>query len=142
MLVIVILPVLFAPIIPVEVTTTETRTRKLLSYYKTQSIDDDSSFPDYVNITNYDTVGGTYTVTMNKSSVPPDYSGPPFGGPYYFNPFEDTTTQSMFIGSRNSGIFYAPDNWSYFTYEVTIPTKQEHYNVTKTEYRSIITLFT
>lgn len=55
--------------------------------------------------------------------------------------FEDTTTQSIFIDSRNSGIFYAPDSWSYFTYEVTIPTKQENYNVTKTELKPIIAVF-
>ena len=74
---------------------------------------------------------------MNKSSVPPDYAGP-----FAFETFEDTTTQSMFIASRDSGIFYAPDSWSYFTYEVTIPTKQENQTVTNTEYRSIIDLLT
>ena len=56
-LAIVLLSVLFAPIIPVQVTTTKTRTMKLLSYYKTQSVNDDSRYPDYVNVTNYDTVG-------------------------------------------------------------------------------------
>ena len=135
-LIIVIIPVLFAPIIPVQITTTETRTKKLLSYYKTQSVDYDSSYPDYVNVTNYDTVGGTYTVTMQKSSVPPDYSGP-----FDYETFEDTTTQSMFIAAGDSGIFNAPESWSYFTYEVTIPTKQENYTTTKTEYRSIIALW-
>ena len=127
-LVIVILPVLFAPIIPVQVTTTETKTVKLLSYYKVQHADNGS---DYVNVTNFDTAGGTYTVTIQKAP-----------GPFSHETFEDTTTQSMFIASRNSGIFYAPDSWSYFTYEVTIPTKEENYTVTKTEYRSIIALFT
>lgn len=117
----------FAPIIPVQVTTTETRTVKLLSYYKIQHADNGS---DYVNVTNYDSVAGTYTVTIQKAS-----------GPFSHETFEDTTTQSIFIDSRNSGIFYAPDSWSYFTYEVTIPTKQENYNVTKTELKPIIAVF-
>ena len=128
-IVIVLLPVLFAPIIPVQVTKIETRTRKLLSYYKTQSADGD---PSYVNVTNYDTVGGTYTVTMQESGFPP----------YYAETFEDTTTQSMFIAAGDSEIFNAPESWQYFTYEVTIPTKQENYTVTETEYRSIIALIT
>jgi len=127
-LVIVILPILFAPIIPVEVTTTETRTRKLLSYYKTQSVDD-SNNSEFVNVTNYDSVGGTYSVTMQRTSGPWEH----------YETFEDTT-QSMFIAAGDSGIFYVPESWSYFNVEVTIPTKQEKYNVTKTEYRSIITL--
>jgi hypothetical protein len=127
-IVIVILPVLFAPIIPVQVTTTETKTVKLLSYYKVQHADNGS---DYVNVTNFDTVGGTYTVTIQKAP-----------GPFSHETFEDTTTQSIFIASRNSGIFYAPDSWTYFTHEVTIPTKEENYTVTKTEYRSIIALST
>ena len=126
--VVVMLSVLFAPIIPVQVTTTETRSWKLLSYYKRQSIDD---YSYYVNVTNYDSVGGTYTVTLQRTSGPwEDYET-----------FEDTT-QSMFIAPRRSGIFYAPDGWRYFTIEVTIPTKEENYTVTKTEYRSIISLIT
>ena len=132
-IIIALLILLFAPILPVQVTTTETRTVKLLSYYKIQHADNGS---DYVNVTNYDSVGGTYTVTIQKASVPPDYAGP-----FAFETFEDTTTQSMFIASRNSGIIYAPDSWSYFTYEVTIPTKQENYNVTKTELKPIIDVF-
>ena len=66
-LVFALLIILFAPIIPVQVTTTETRTIKLLSYYKVQHADNDS---DYVNVTNYDNVGGTYTVTIQRTSGP------------------------------------------------------------------------
>ena len=114
--------ILFAPIIPVQVTTTETRTIKLLSYYKVQHADNGS---DYVNVTNFDTVGGTYTVIIHKTS-------------YERLTIEDTTEQSMFIAARNSGIFDVPQSWSYFNYEVTVPTKQENYNVTKIELKSII----
>jgi hypothetical protein len=98
-------------------------------------VENDSEYMDYVNVTNYDTVGGTYTVTMNKSSVPPDYAGP-----FEIETFEDTTTQSIFIAAGDSGIFNAPQSWSYFTYEVTVPTKQESYNVTTTELKSIINI--
>jgi hypothetical protein len=123
-LVFALLILLFTPIIPVQVTTTETRTIKLLSYYKVQHADNDS---DYVNVTNFDTVGGTYTVIINKTS-------------YERRTVEDTTEQSMFIAARNSGIFIVPQSWSYFTYEVTVPTKQESYNVTSTELKSIINI--
>lgn len=129
-LVLVMLPVLFAPMIPVQVTTTESSTRKLLSYYKSQSADD-SSYSDYVNVTNYDSVGGTYTVTLQRTSGPWDD----------YETFEDTT-QSMFIDAGDSGIFYAPEGWMYFTIEVDVPTKQVNYNVTTTEYHSIIDLIT
>ena len=126
-LVFALLIILFAPIIPVQVTTTETRTIKLLSYYKVQHADNDS---DYVNVTNYDNVGGTYTVTIQRTSGPWER----------YETFEDTT-QSMFIAAGDSGIFNVPQSWSYFTYDVTVPTKQEKYNVTKTELKPIIGIF-
>lgn len=134
-LVFALLILLFVPIFPVQVTVTENRTMKLLSYYKVHYVDNDSDYMDYVNVTNYDIVGGTYTVTMNKSSVPPDYAGP-----FRVETFEDTTTQSIFIAAGDSGVFSAPQSWSYFTYEVTVPTKQERYNVTTTELKSIINI--
>ena len=123
-LVFTLLILLFAPIIPVQVTTTETRPMKLLSYYKVQHADNGS---DFVNVTNFDTVGGTYTVIIHKTS-------------YERLKIEDTTEQSMFIAARNSGIYIVPQSWSYFTYEVTVPTKQESYNVTTTELKSIINI--
>lgn len=121
-LVFALLILLFAPIVPVQVTITETRTIKLLSYYKVQPADNDS---DYVNVTNFDTVGGTYNVVIRKTS-------------YERLTIEDTMEQSLFIAARKSGIFIVPQGWSYFTYKVTVPTKQENYNVTKTELKSII----
>jgi hypothetical protein len=87
-LVFALLIILFAPKIPVQVTTTETRTIKLLSYYKVQHADNDS---DYVNVTDYDNVGGTYTVTIQRTSGPWER----------YETFEDTT-QSMFIAAGNS----------------------------------------
>jgi hypothetical protein len=47
----------------------------------------------------------------------------------------------MFIAAGDSGIFNVPQSWSYFTYDVTVPTKQEKYNVTKTELKPIIGIF-
>jgi hypothetical protein len=93
-LVFALLIILFAPIIPVQVTTTETRTIKLVSYYKVQHADNDS---DYVNVTDYDNVGGTYTVTIQRTSGPWER----------YETFEDTT-QSMFIAAGDSGIFNVP----------------------------------
>jgi hypothetical protein len=121
------LPVLFAPIIPVKVTTTETIEQKLTSYYKKQSVDDSY----FVNVTNYGTIGGTYTVTLLRTSGPWEH----------YETFEDTT-QSMFIDAGDSGIFPAPEGWMYFTIEVDVPTKPVNYNVTTTEYHSIIGLIT
>jgi hypothetical protein len=132
-LAIVLLIAFFASIIPVQVTMTETRTRKVLSYHKVHYPGDDSRYPDYVNVTNYDTIGGTFLVIMNKTSHPFDYAGP-----FWEVTVEDTTEQSMFIAAGDNGIFNVPQGWEYVTYEVTVPTKQEEYNVTETELKSII----
>jgi hypothetical protein len=125
--------VLVIPIIPIQYTVTETRNRNLRYSSGVYGI---YNVPKFVNVTNKDSIGGTFSITMQK---------------WYVNPIgqkqlEDTVTQSAFISAGATHTFYLPEDWIIiqpmysFTYSVTPPTTQENYNVTKTEYKSIFNL--
>jgi hypothetical protein len=125
--------VMVIPIIPIQYTVTETRTRNLRYSSEVYGI---YNIPKFVNVTNTDPIGGTFSITMQK---------------WYVNPIgqkqlEDTVTQSAFIPAGATHSFYLPEDWlivppTYsFTHSVTPPATQENYNVTKTEYKSILNL--
>jgi hypothetical protein len=125
--------VLVIPIIPIRYTVTETRTRPLQYTSQVYGI---YNVPKFVNVTNTDSIGGTFSITMNK------WYNTPLGQ----QQLEDTSTQSSFISAGATHSFYLPEDWIVispmysFTYSVSAPSKQENYNVTKTEYKSILNL--
>lgn len=137
--VMIVLIILFSPIIPVQSTTTETRTVNLLHgdqlYDKLVAGVDVG--PYFVNVTNRDLVARNFSVTMNL----------------WLNPLivgnkqlQDTSVQTSVISAGGPHLFYIPSDWAVvapmysLTYSVTSPTKLEDYNVTKREYKSVITL--
>lgn len=125
--------ILVSPIVPVQYTVTKTRTRHLRYSSKVYGI---YNVPKYVNVTNKDTIGGSFSVTMKMW----------FNNPLGQSQLEDTSTQSSFISAGATHTFYLPDDWIIiqpmysFTYPVSAPSTQENYNVTKTEYKSILNL--
>lgn len=125
--------VLVIPIIPIQYTVTQTRTRNLLYSSNVYGI---YNVPKFANVTNKDSIGGSFSVTMKKW----------YNNPLGQSQLEDTSTQSSFISAGATHTFYLPDDWIIiapmysFTYSVSAPTKQENYNVTKTEYKSIFNL--
>jgi|GEM_PF-2812372 len=168
LLAIALLILLFAPIIPVQVAVTETRTRNLLfetQEHLTPYLDVEGGNvtdahgntiyrTDYVNVTNCDIIGGNFSITLSKFYRSYDFrSGP-------INKLENTITQSAFIAAGASEVFTIPQSWGHLntnntnyelgygtqSYELDIdvfsPTIQENYTVTNTEYRSIVTLST
>jgi uncharacterized membrane protein len=130
------LVVLFAPIIPTQHAVTKTRTRKI--HYTSEVYGQTIGYfiPKYVEVKNTDTVGGTFSITMNK------WYNPPLGQ----RQLEDTSTQSSSIAAKTTHAFYLPDNWIIlpamysFTYSVTAPSTQETYQATETEYKSLLNL--
>lgn len=126
--------ILSAPTIPVEYTVTQTRTRPLR--YKVQ-YHNETGVPLYVNVTNTDSVGGVFSVTMELSE------GKPVIGGVEFERREETTVY-LFIDAGDSAKFESPEEWMplesryAFFYTVTPPITQENCNVTKIEYKSLI----
>jgi hypothetical protein len=129
-LVIVVLGVLFIPYIPI----TKEKTRTVTLQYNSQ-LYNNSPLRSYVNVTNEDSISGDFSVTMN----------------YWYTPLtgqeqlENTSSQSLFIKARATQTFYVPSGWidfdfSLITYSVSAPTKQQSYNVTNTQYKSIFDL--
>lgn len=137
---------LLAPIIPVQVIKTEIRTRNLQfnSEVHDALFGNDLYYPSYVSVTNLDSEGGTFLVTMNKTLV---------GLNQYWQPYttvENTTTESMYIAPATTDNFNVPESWGYLnitsssrelTYSVSAPTIQENYSVVIIEHKSIIDLF-
>jgi len=125
--------VLVSPIVPIQYTVTQTRTRNLRYSSKVYGI---YNVPKFVNVTNKDSIGGSFSVTMNN------WYNTPLGD----RQLEDTSTQSSFISAGTTHTFYLPSDWIIiapmysFTYSVSAPSTQENYNVTKTEYKSILNL--
>jgi len=124
---------LVIPIIPIQCTILKTRTVNLNYESGVYGV---YNIPKFVNVTNKDSIGGTFSITMQK---------------WYVNPIgqkqlEDTVTQSAFIPAGATHTFYLPEDWlivppTYsFTYSINPPTKQETYNVTKIEYKSVLDL--
>ena len=140
---IVIVILLVSPIIPIQYPVTRTRTRNLL--YSAQLYDKiflgNDLGPYFVNVTNTDSIGGDFSITMNKWLYNPAY---PISGPE--RTLQSTSSQSSYIDARTTHIFYIPSDWYIFapmysiTYSVSAPSIQENYNVTQTEYKSIISL--
>ncbi len=126
--------VLVIPIIPIQKTVTKTRTRNLL--YNDKFIRGDNYGDSYVSITNKDSIGGIFSVTMNHYLIyPPDGT----------KKLEDTFSQSLFINAGATQIFHFP-NWNWyiigdaFDYSISAPSTQESYQETQTEYKSILSL--
>jgi hypothetical protein len=128
--IIVVLGALFIPYIPI----TKKKTRTVTLQYNSQ-LYNNSPYQSYVNVTNEDSIGGNFSVTMN----------------YWYTPLtgqeqlENTSSQSLFIKAGDTQTFYVPSGWidfdfSLITYSVSAPTKQENYNATNTEYKSILDL--
>jgi len=134
--VITLIVILVAPIIPIEYTVTQTRTRNLRYSSEVYGTAIMVWVPKFVNVTNKDSIGGSFSVTMNN------WYNTPLGQ----RQLEDTSTQSSFISARTTHTFYLPSDWIIiapvysFTYSVSAPSTQENYNVTKTEYKSILNL--
>ena len=124
--------VLVIPVIPITYSITKTRTVNLKYGSEVYGI---YNIPKFVNVTNKDSIGGTFSITMKK---------------WYINPIgqkqlENTVTQSAFISAGATHRFNLPEDWIIappysFTYSVTPPTKQEKYNETRIEYKSIFEL--
>jgi len=125
--------ILVSPIVPIQYTVTKTRTRNLKYTSKAYGV---YNVPKFVNVTNTDSISGSFSVTMNK------WYNTPLGQ----RQLEDTSTQSSFISARTTHTFYLPSDWIIivpmysFTYSVSAPSTQETYNVTQTEYKSILNL--
>jgi len=124
---------LVIPIIPIQCTILKTRTVNLNYESGVYGV---YNIPKFVNVTNKDSIGGTFSIKMQK---------------WYVNPIgqkqlEDTVTQSAFIPAGTTHTFYLPEDWvivppTYsFTYSINPPTKKETYNVTKIEYKSVLDL--
>lgn len=128
--------VLISPIIPTQHTVTKTRTRNLRYSSKVYGQSIGLFVPKLVNVTNLDSIGGSFSVTMNM------WYNPPLGQPQ----LKDTSTQSSSIPARATHAFYLPSNWiilepmNSFTYSVSAPTTQESYQETQTEHKSILNL--
>jgi len=129
--------ILFVPFIPVQYTTAKTRTVNLQYHAEVYGINVGLWIPKIVNVTNKDSIGGTFSITMKM------WRNNPLGQPRLL----DTSTDSSFINAGDTHTFPLPDDWIinpvYFdslTYSVSAPSKQENYNVTNTEYKSILNL--
>ena len=128
--------VLVIPIVPIGKTVAKTRTRYLQYTSEVYGL---FNVPKSVNVTNTDSIGGTFSITMNMWSnviirgiVTPRLI--------------DTSTQSSFISARTTYTFHLPDNWFImdpiysFVYSVSPPSTQVIYNETQTEWKSILSL--
>jgi len=128
--------ILFAPIFPVESIETKTRTRPL--QYSAQDYNY-SNVPRFVNVTNTDSVGGVFSVTLELSEGKGVVGGVEFTT-------KETKTLSRFIDAGATEKFSSPNEWFLiqwkytFFYKVTAPEIQENYNVTKTEHKSLISI--
>ena len=128
--------VLFAPIVPVEFITTQTRIRPL--WYNDQYYNETGA-PLYVNVTNTDSLAGVFSVTMRLSEGKPVVGGVEFET-------KETTTISLFIDAGATEKFSSPEEWMplesiyAFFYFVSAATTQEKYNVTRTECKTIISI--
>jgi len=125
--------ILVSPIVPIQYTVTKTRTRNLKYTSKAYGV---YNVPKFVNVTNKDSIGGSFSVTMKM------WYNPPLGQPE----LEDTSTQSSFISAGATHTFYLPSDWIIIepmyslTYSVSAPSTQESYQEIQTEYKSILNL--
>ncbi len=131
---ILVVVILFAPIIPTQSTVAKTRARNL--QYTSGAYGPFGITPRYVNVTNTDTIAGSFSVKMNM------YYNPPLGQ----TQLKETSTQSSFISAKATRTFNLPSDWYIdgfmytFSYSVTPATTQVSYNETQTEFKSILNL--
>lgn len=131
-----IVMILVSPIVPVRYTVAKTRTRNLRYSSDVYGI---YNVPKTVKVTNQDSVGGSFSVTMSEWS-----SGFANGQPTRY--LVDTFSQSLYIGAGETQTFNLPDDWAIIsplyslTYSVSAPSTQEDYQEQQTEYKSILTL--
>jgi hypothetical protein len=98
-----------------------------------------SDVPRFVNVTNTDSVGDIFSVTLRLSEGKGVVGGVEFTT-------KETTTLSRFIDAGATEKFSSPNEWFLLQWKytffctVTAPEIQENYDVTKTEYKSIIEL--
>ena len=127
---------LSAPIFPVEIIIPQTRTTPLL--FKAQDYDL-SDVPRFVNVTNTDSVGGVFSVRLWMSEGKGVVGGVEFAT-------KVSTTFSRFIDAGTTEKFSSPEEWVAFEskctffYTVAAPEIQDNYNITKTEYESLISI--
>ena len=132
--------VLVSPIIPVKSEYTFPNTRTVNLHYNA-TIYSIGNVPLYVNVTNNDSIGGNFSVTMNKFH--PRVVG--IDMRFYLT---DTFTQSQYIAAGATCKYKLPDDWyiihpmNEFTYSVAAPTKQEDYDVImiETKFKSVLEL--
>ena len=139
--IVVVAIVLVSPIIPSQYTVAKTRTRTLqyISQAYSEIVYGIDTGPCFINVTNKDSIGGNFSVTMKWFGYPN-----PLTGKYQLL---GTFSQSLYIDARTTKTFYVPEGWFFyppaafsFTYSVSAPSIQESYQVTKTEYKSILSL--
>ena len=140
----VLLLALASPIIPTQYKILRTRNRDLR--YDSQVIKGYAppygSYSRIVNVTNTDSIGGNFSITMETVYTTIDEPDAYIAA---------TSNQSAFISAGSTYSFYLPSDWVvfdnppatqaayYFTYSINA-TIIEAYNLTKTEYRSILAL--
>lgn len=139
--IIVLIIIFMAPIVPVK--SIETKTRNVNLTYDSGAYGRSGIIADYISVTNTDSVGGTFSVTMNWYEL--KITGSSLSD-FASEELKETTTQSSVIKSGATQTFSIPEDWIIFgsmysfKYSVMPPTKQQDYNVTKTEYTSIVDL--
>lgn len=109
--IIIVVIVLVSPIVPIQSTVTKTRTHNLKYTSKAYGV---YNVRKFVNVTNKDSIGGSYSVTMKM------WYNPPLGQPE----LEDTSTQSSFISAGATQTFYLPSDW------IIIEARARYYNKT------------
>ena len=135
--VMVVITLLFVPFYPTQSTVTQTKNRNLR--YEAKSYNQ-SSIPIFVNVTNTDTIGGTFTVELRLSEAKPAVGGVEFEN-------RESASTSQYIEARATCKFGSPETWSVlqsnytFFFTVTPPTMQGKYNITSVEYKSLLSLF-
>jgi hypothetical protein len=96
--------------------------------------------PSLVNVTNRDSTGGYFSVTMNWWYDYPNLLDT------QKQKLQNTSSETSFISAGTTKTFYVPTSWYFtigmysFTYSVSVPTKLDSYNVTQTKYESVFTL--
>ena len=128
--------IFFVPIFPVETAILQTRMIPLQYSALDYNL---SNVPRFVNVTNTDSVGGFFLVRLWMSE-----GKGVVGGVEFTRKVE--TTLSRFIDAGATEKFSSPEEWVplesmyAFFYTVTAPEIQVDYNVTKTEYKSLISI--
>jgi len=141
--IVILVVILVSPIIPIQSTVTKTRTRNL-RYSNSEVFINYVPIGNYVpciNVTNQDSVGGDFSVTISYWDSTPEIVGKQPN-------LLETFSKSIFINAGATQQFSPSNvgNWGfqifcfYYTYSVSAPNKQESYQENQTEYKSILSL--